>query len=229
MEVDHRSLTPVFVGTCRGCPGLHGSAELVNISSEPCPDMSISFSHRSPLLPSPHSVMGQTAWSQSGMEDHFCARDSPAHTIGPGGHGKKWVIVSQYSSLITKKRLEEIQSMGLHESRRVSSCHRKVSDSFLWKLEGRGIGNLSPWWLSIWRSISAHFPCKCLLLKISIPGIFLSDGLFIPKMTAPRGPCCGSKHIPRLCHGHPMNDALKGRTWPVSTLGNTRKHLQALS
>lgn len=159
------------------------------------------------------------------MEDHFCVRDSPAHTIGPGEHGKKQVIVSQYSSLVTKERLEESQSVRLHESWRVSSCHRKVSDSLLWKLEGQGVGNPSPWWLSIWRSISVHFPCKYLLPKISIPGIFLSNDLFILKITAPRG----SKHIPRLCHGQPMNDALKGRTQPVSTLGNTRKHLQALS
>ena len=46
---------------------------------------------------------------------------------------------------------------------------------------------------------------------------------------APRVLAVGSKHIPRLYHGHPMNDALKGRTWPVPTPGNPRKHLQALS
>lgn len=99
----------------------------------------------------PIAVVGQGAWSQSGMEDHHCAGDSPAHAVGPRGHGKKRGIVFQNSCLDTKGRLVESQSVGLHESRKFSSCHRKVSDSFLWKLEGRGRGNPAPWWLSIWR------------------------------------------------------------------------------
>jgi len=85
------------------------------------------------------------------MEDHNCAGDSPAYAVGPSGHGKKQGIVSQNSCCVTKKRSVESQSVGLPESGRVSSCCRKVSDSLLWKLEGHGRGNPSPWWLSIYR------------------------------------------------------------------------------
>lgn len=110
MEDDHRSLTPAFVGTCGGCLGLQGSADLVSLSSEPCPELPISFSHWSKLLPSPRRHGG--TGSQSGIEDHHCARDSPAHAVGPRGHGKKQSIVSQNSCLVTKERSVESQSVG---------------------------------------------------------------------------------------------------------------------
>lgn len=122
------------------------------------------------------------------MEDHYCAGDSPGHAVGPRGHGKKQGIVSQNSCLVPMERSVESQSVGHPESGRVSSCHRKVSDSLLWKTGGTGERQSLSLVGSIWRQISIHFPCKYLLLKISILECFLSEGLFILKIKikAPR-------------------------------------------
>lgn len=66
------------------------------------------------------------------MEGHHCAEDSPAQAAGPEGHRKKQSIVALYPKIAASLQRKGPWSANLQ---RVSSCHRKVSDSLLCKLE----------------------------------------------------------------------------------------------